>query len=130
MSDPRSQPYQYAMLRVVPRVERGECINVGLVLFCRPLEFLGARIELDEELLQRMWPSCDIDFVRDHLAGIARIAAGDADAGAIARLSISQRFHWLVAPASTMIQASPAHTGLTTDPQHELDRLHAALVQR
>ena len=130
MSDPRPQPFQYAMLRVVPRVERGEGINVGLVLFCRPLEFLGARIDLDEELLRRMCPGCDVDFVRTHLAGIERIAAGAADAGPIAQLSISERFHWLVAPASTMIQASPSHTGLTVDPQRELDRLHAALVQR
>lgn len=130
MSDPRPQPFQYAMLRVVPRVERGEGINVGLVLFCRPLEFLGARIDLDESLLQRMCPGCDVDFVRAHLAGIERIAAGAPDAGPIAQLSISERFHWLVAPASTMIQASPAHTGLTTDPARELDRLFTALVLR
>lgn len=130
MSEPRPQPFQYAMLRVVPRVERGEGINVGVVVFCRPLGYLGARIDLDEQLLQLLCPSCDLEPIRAHLAGIERIAAGDPDAGPIAQLSISERFHWLVAPASTMIQASPAHTGLTTDPAHELTRLHASLVAR
>jgi hypothetical protein len=130
MTSNRPQPFQYAILRVVPRVERGEGINVGVVLFCRPLEFLGARIELDEELLRQLCPECDLDAIRAHLGGIERIAAGAADAGPIAQLSISERFHWLVAPASTMIQASPSHTGLTTDPARELERLHAALVLR
>lgn len=130
MNAPRKQPFQYAMLRVVPRVERGEGINVGVVVFCRPLEFLGAMIDLDEDLLHRICPGCDLDAVRAHLAGIERIAAGAPDAGPIAQLSISERFHWLVAPASTMIQVSPSHTGLTTDPAGELERLHAALVAR
>ncbi|MCW2973087.1 MAG: hypothetical protein JWN72_1360 [Thermoleophilia bacterium] len=131
MSDgPRLEPFQYAMLRVVPRVERGEALNVGLVLFARPLDFLGVRIELDEELLARMAPSCEVEPLRRRLAGIERIVAGDATAGPIARLSQSERFHWLVAPASTILQPSPQHTGLTSDAEATLDRLFEALIRR
>ena len=130
MSEPRLEPFQYAMLRVVPRVERGEGVNVGLVLFARPLDFLGVRTHLDEELLGRMAPTCDLEPIRRRLAGIERIVAGDATAGPIARLSQSERFHWLVAPASTILQPSPQHTGMTNDAQASLDRLFDALVAR
>ncbi|MCW2924745.1 MAG: hypothetical protein JWM98_2149 [Thermoleophilia bacterium] len=125
-----AQPFQYAMLRLVPRVERGEGFNVGVVLFCRPLEFLGARTHLDTELLARFAPQCDAAAVAERLAAIERVAAGDPDAGAIAQLTISERFHFLVAPASTMVQASPAHTGMTGDPAGQLDRLFDQLVVR
>lgn len=125
-----AQPFQYAMLRLVPRVERGEGFNVGVVVFCRPLEFLGARTHLDAELLARFAPGCDAGPVAERLAAIERVAAGAPDAGAIAQLTISERFHFLVAPASTMVQASPAHTGMTSDPAAQLDRLFAQLVER
>jgi Protein of unknown function (DUF3037) len=124
---PRS-PYQYAIIRVVPRVERGERLNVGVVLLCRPHRFLGARVALDEDRLRAVAPDLDPATVRPHLDAIERIAAGDPAAGPIARLGIGERFHWLVSPASTIIQPSEVHTGLSDDPRQELDRLAAALV--
>jgi hypothetical protein len=122
-------PFQYAIVRVVPRVERGECLNAGVVLFCRPRKFLGARIALDEDRLRALAPDADVDAVRGHLEAVRRIAAGDAGAGPIAALPASERFHWLVAPASTIIQSSPVHTGLSDDPEAELDRLVERLVR-
>jgi len=124
------QPFQYATVRIVPRVERGELVNAGVVLFCRPLRFLGARTHLDEALLAALAPGCDPAAVRPHLEAVERIAAGEDDGGPIARLSQSERFHWLVAPASTIVQPGPVHTGLTGDPAAELERLFGALVER
>jgi hypothetical protein len=124
------QPFQYAALRIVPRVERGEAVNAGVVLFCRPLRFLGARTYLDAALLAALSPGCDADEVRPLLATVERIAAGDAAGGPIAELPQSERFHWLVAPASTIVQPGPVHTGLTSDPPAELDRLFTKLVER
>jgi hypothetical protein len=121
-------PFQYAMVRVVPDVERGECVNAGVIVFCRPRRFLAARMALDEARLRALAPEIDLDAVRAHLNGLARIAAGDPGAGPIAALPPSERFHWLVAPASTIIQPSPVHTGLTEDPEAELDRLVRRLV--
>ena len=121
-------PFQYGIVRVVPRVERGECVNAGVVLFCRPRRFLAARIALDEERLLALAPDVDLDAVRGHLDALARIAAGDPAAGPIAALPPSERFHWLVAPSSTVIQCSPVHTGLSDDPAGELERLVARLV--
>jgi hypothetical protein len=126
----KRQPFQYAALRIVPRVERGEAVNAGVVLFCRPLRFLGARTHLDEPLLAALSPGCDAKEVRELLTTIEHIAHGDAQGGAIARLPPSERFHWLVAPASTIVQAGPVHTGLTTEPEAELDRLFRKLVER
>ncbi len=123
-------PFQYAALRIVPRVERGEAVNAGVVLFCRPLRFLGARTHLDEQLLAVLSPGCDPSEVGVLLATVERIAAGEASAGPIARLPASERFHWLVAPASTIVQPGPVHTGLTSDPAAELDRLFTQLVER
>jgi hypothetical protein len=124
-----ASPFQYAIVRVVPRVERGECLNAGVVLFCRPRRFLEARVELDERRLLALAPDVDLDGVRGHLDALCRIAAGDPAAGAIAALPASERFHWLVAPSSTIIQCSPVHTGLTDDPAGELERLVAQLVR-
>jgi hypothetical protein len=124
---PRS-PYQYAIVRVVPRVERGERLNVGVVLLCRPRRFLGARIALDEARLAAIAPDLDPATIRPHLTAIERIAAGDETAGPIARLGAAERFHWLVSPASTIIQPSEVHTGLSDDPAAELDHLMRALV--
>jgi hypothetical protein len=132
--DPRDpagrSPFEYAIVRVIPRVERGEGFNAGIVLMCRPKRYLGARTHLDERLLVAMRPDCDPEIVREHLDAIAAIARGDADAGPIARLSMPERFHWLVAPSSTIIATSPVHTGLTADPAATLDHLFRTLVER
>jgi hypothetical protein len=121
-------PFQYAIVRVVPRVERGECVNAGVVLFCRPRRFLAARVALDVDRLRAIAPEVDLDGVRGHLDALERIAAGDHRAGPIAALPASERFHWLVAPSSTIIQCSPVHTGLSDDPAAELERLVTQLV--
>ena len=122
-------PFQYALLRVVPRVERGECLNAGVVLFCRPRRFLAARIALDEARLAALAPDLPPARVRPHLDALAQIAAGDPAAGPIAALPPSERFHWLVAPASTVIQPSPVHTGLCLDPEATLESLVDELVR-
>jgi hypothetical protein len=124
------EPFQYAMLRVVPRVERGEAINAGVVLYSRRLKFLAARTELDEAALRALSPDCDARRIRTQLATIEHVAAGDPAGGPIAALEPSERFHWLTAPASTIVQPSPVHTGLTDDPAAELDRLFEQLVRR
>jgi hypothetical protein len=121
--------FQYAIVRVLPRVERGECLNVGVVLLCRAQRYLGARIALDERRLAAFAPDLDPASIRPHLAAIERIAAGNPDAGPIARLGQAERFHWLVAPSSTVIQPSEVHTGLCVDPAAELDHLVATLVE-
>jgi hypothetical protein len=123
-------PFEYAIVRVIPRVERGEGFNAGIVLMCRPKRYLGARTQLDERLLVAMSPDCDPDIVRAHLDSIAAVARGDADAGPIARLSMPERFHWLVSPSSTIIATSPVHTGLTADPAATLEHLFRTLVER
>lgn len=129
--DDRSRsPFEYAIVRVVPRVERGEGFNAGIVLMSRARRFLGARVHLDEALLAAMSPDCDPDIVREHLAAIEAVASGAPDAGPIARLSMAERFHWLVSPSSTIIQPSAVHTGLTADPAATLDHLVRTLVLR
>ena len=121
-------PFAYAVIRVVPRVERGERLNAGIVLLCRPRRFLGAAIELDEARLRALDPACDVDEVRAHLDLIRRIAAGTPDSGPLATLSKAERFHWLVAPSSTVIQPSAVHAGLTSDPAATLEHLLRTLV--
>ena len=122
-------PFSYALYRLVPRVERGERINVGVVVFSRPLDYLAARTGLDEERAAALWPDLDLASVRGHLEAIERIAAGDDGAGPIAQLDLTARFHWLVAPSSTIIQPSSVHTGLCGDPAAELAKLYEALVR-
>lgn len=121
-------PFQYAVLRVVPRIDRGECFNAGVVLFCRPRRFLRARVGLDPRRLEALAPDVDADVLSAHLDGLVAVAAGAPSAGPIAALDQSERFHWLVAPASTMLQASPVHTGMCEEPAEVLDRLFCALV--
>jgi hypothetical protein len=121
-------PFQYAVLRVVPRIERGECINAGVVLFARTRDFLGMRVALDTARLRALDPEADPGPVAAQLEGRARIAAGDPGAGPIARMAAHQRFHWLVAPSSTVVQPSAVHTGLCDDPAATLERLFAVLV--
>jgi len=121
-------PFSYSILRLVPRVERGERVNVGVVVFCRPLDYLGARTELDAERATALWPDLDLDAVRAHLDAIERVAAGDPEAGPIAALDTTARFHWLVAPSSTIIQPSAVHTGICDDPRTQLEHLFEMLV--
>ena len=125
---PGASPFQYAVVRVVPRVERGECFNAGVILFCRPRRFLAARVALDANRLAALAPDADAETVRAHLESIARVAAGDPDGGPMARLPRPDRFHWLVAPSSTIIQPSPVHTGMTEDPAAEIEHLFATMV--
>jgi hypothetical protein len=125
---PRSQ-FQYAIIRVVPDVERGECLNAGVVMLCRPRRFLAAKVGLDEARLRAIAPDADPATILPHLAAIERIAAGDPSAGPLARLVAAERFHWLVAPSSTVIQPSEVHTGLCEDPAAELEHLFERLVQ-
>ena len=122
-------PFSYAIYRLVPRLERGERVNVGVVVFCRPLDFLAARTGLDEARAAALWPELDLDAVRRHLAAIERIAAGDPAGGPIAALDTTARFHWLVAPSSTIIQPSAVHTGVCADPPAQLDHLFETLVR-
>jgi hypothetical protein len=128
VTDSPRDPFQYAVVRVVPRVERGEFVNAGVVLFCRQRDYLAARMALDDDRLSALSPALDSSEVRSHLDTIVRIAAGDAAGGPLARLEQSERFHWLVAPSSTVIQTSPVHTGLCEDPEETLDHLVATLV--
>lgn len=122
--------FDYAVIRVVPRVERHEFVNAGVILYCRSLGFLGARVHLDPLRLAALFPSAtlDLDVIERALSIIPRICAGDADAGPIARLDQAERFHWLVAPRSTITQTSPVHSGLCDDPAVTLDHLVATLV--
>jgi hypothetical protein len=122
-------PFQYAIVRVVPDIARGECLNAGVVLLCRPKRYLGARVGLESSRLAAIAPGLSPADVQRHLDAIVRIASGDPDGGPIAQLGLAERFHWLVAPSSTVIQCSPVHTGLTEDPERELDRLVAQLVR-
>jgi hypothetical protein len=125
---PALNSYDYAMIRVVPRVERGECINVGVILFCRMRRYLAARIALDRQRLLALAPDLDLEAVQRHLELIHLICIGDPAAASIGQLSQSERFHWLVSPRSTIIQTSPTHSGLCTDPQETLERLLKTLV--
>lgn len=127
---PTLPTYDYAVLRVVPRVERGEFVNAGIVLWCAGARFLGARIELDEAALKALDPAVDLDQVHEALAAIERVCAGGDGAGALGKLSARERFHWLVAPRSTTIQTSPVHTGRCTDPAQALEHLMTAMVRR
>jgi hypothetical protein len=123
------ETYQYALWRVIPDLARGEALNAGLVLFCRTRRFLGARVALDDARLRALAPEADLAAVRAHLDGLVRVAAGDPDAGPMARLPQSERFGWLVAPASTVVQPGPVHTGICDDePEIILGRLVARLV--
>jgi len=122
-------PFEYAILRVVPREDRGESFNAGIVLHSRPRRFLGARVELDPGVLQVLAPGCDPGVVQAQLDAISRICAGDPAAGPIAALSRPERFHWLVSPSSTVVQPSAVHTGLSDDPAATLEHLFATLVR-
>ena len=123
-----TKPFAYALLRVVPRVERGERLNVGVVLYSRQHDFLDLRAQLDAARLAALDPQLDPEPVRSRLDALRAVVCGNPDAGALAELPPSERFGWLVAPSSTIIQASEVHTGLTDDPAATLERLFATLV--
>lgn len=120
--------FVYTILRAVPRVDRAEFINAGVVLFCRERRFLEARTGLDGPRLMALAPECDADDIADQLTAIRRVASGEASAGPIARLGKAERFHWLASPSSTMIQPSEVHTGLTDDPSSTLDHVFRTMV--
>jgi len=122
------KPFAYALLRVIPRVDRGESVNVGVVLYCRQYDYLDLRAHVDAARLAALAPDLDPGPVRSHVAALTEVARGDACAGALAQLPPSERFGWLVAPSSTIIQPSEVHTGLTDDPAATLDRLMRSLV--
>jgi len=126
---PALRSFDYAVIRVVPRVERDEFINAGVVLYCLTQRFLGAVVELDRARLLALAPSVDISLVESHLASFPRVCAGGSEAGPIGQMSQSERFHWLVAPRSTIIQTSPVHSGLCADPQAALERLLDRMVR-
>jgi Protein of unknown function (DUF3037) len=124
--------FEYAVLRVAPRVERGELVNVGVVLFCRTRRFLGVRVDLGERqaaALRALAPDVDLDAVRSHLASIEAIVAGDPGAGPIAALDAPERFRWVTSPSSTVIQPSDVHGGLTDDPEASLEELFEKLAR-
>ncbi|HEX4363755.1 MAG TPA: DUF3037 domain-containing protein [Solirubrobacteraceae bacterium] len=122
-------PFAYALLRVVPDVERGERLNVGVVVYCRQRDFLDLRAQLDESRAAALAPGLDLSAVRASLDALRAVVCGEPARGALAALPQSERFGWLVAPASTIIQPSEVHTGLTSDPAATLEHLFSTLVR-
>jgi Protein of unknown function (DUF3037) len=122
--------YSYAVVRVVPRVDREEFLNVGVILFAREQNFLQARIEVDRQRLQALAPDADLELIERHLGTVRAVAEGVADGGPVAALPAAERFHWLVAPRSTMIQTSAVHVGRSDDPSQVLENLIQLLVRR
>ena len=118
----------YALLRIVPSLERGEALNAGIVLYCRRAKFLAMRWQIPDAALKALAPDLDLEPVRANLTALERIAAGDESAGPVAAQEPSERFHWLVAPASTTLQPGPVHTGLTGNPEETLARLFSDLI--
>lgn len=123
-------PFSYAVIRVVPRVDREEFVNAGVVLFSRPRTFLGARIGIDPARLRALWPDLDLEAVQRQLDTLCLVAEGNPAGGAIARLTPAERFGWLSAPASTVVQPGPVHAGLAENPEAALEGLFHALVER
>ncbi|MFF3291401.1 DUF3037 domain-containing protein [Streptomyces sp. NPDC003023] len=121
--------FEYALLRVVPRVERGEFVNAGVVVYCRARTFVAARTHLDETKLRALDPQADVTGVRAALRAVEGVCRGGADAGQAARDDAGRRFRWLIAPRSTVVQPGPVHTGLTLDPEAEVERLLDLLVR-
>lgn len=124
-----SSAFSYAIVRVIPNIQRGEFINAGVVLFARQHRFLAAKVELNRERLAALAPEFDPQIAEDALLAFARVAAGEAGAGPVAALDQSERFGWLVAPSSTIVQTSPTHTGMCDDPERALEELFADLIR-
>ena len=123
------QVFEYALLRVVPRLERGECLNVGVLVYCQAAGLLSAAVHIDEQRLRMLAPDLDLDALRRALEGVHRVCGGGVDAGPAGASSQGQRFRWLTSPRSTMVQTGPAHAGLTDDPAAEPERLLDLLVR-
>ena len=121
-------PYEYAVVRVVPRVDRDEFINAGVIVFAKQQHLLEARVDCNDHRLLALWPGVDLATVRQHLDAIKRICAGDPTAGPIALMSQSERFHWLTTPRSTVIQTSPTRTGLSSNLEQLPDDLERKVV--
>ena len=126
MSAPSS--FDYAVIRVVPRVELEEFVNVGVTVFCLERRFLDVRVRCEVGRLQALWPELDVEQIRRHLEAFERVARGDPAGGPIARLTLRERFHWLVAPRSTILQVSPVHTGISDHPEQVIEDLLERLV--
>ncbi|MEO8549800.1 MAG: DUF3037 domain-containing protein [Kofleriaceae bacterium] len=124
-----AESFDWALIRVVPRVERGECLNVGAIVACATKRYLGAKLALDPDRLRALDPTIDVSEIELALASFPLIAAGDPRGGPIAALPRGERFHWLVAPRSAVIQTSPVHTGLSADPEAALEDLIVRLVR-
>ena len=120
--------YDYALIRLVPSVERGECLNIGVILFCRTLDFLGARIYLHATRSLALSPDLDLAAIQQQLDSILLICKGGPEAGLLGAMSQSERFHWLVSPRSTIIQISPTHEGVCDNPEAALEHLHKTMV--
>lgn len=125
---PANVVFEYAIIRLVPRVERGECINIGVVVFSRSRRFLGMRVQLDPQRIHAFAPFVDLEAVEQQLADMQKVCAGGRDSGPIGALPLPERFRWLIAPRSTIIQASPVHVGLCEEPDATLERLYKSLV--
>lgn len=126
---PAPSAFEYAVVRVVPHVEREEFINAGVVIFCEAHDFLAARVELDEARLLALAPEADLPLIRRHLDAVPRICAGGPSAGPIGALPARERWRWLTSPRSTILQTSPAHAGMTSAPAEALERLVATVVR-
>ncbi len=122
--------YEYAVVRVVPRVDREEFVNAGVIVFCLERDFLAARVELDAAKVLALAPDADLDLVEEHLRSIPAIAAGGEGSGPIGKLSARERFRWLVAPRSTVVQTSAVHAGLCDDPERLAEDLLERMVRR
>lgn len=121
--------YEWTVLRAVPRVERAEFVNVGVIVYCQSLDFLKARTTTDLSRALALEPGLDAAGLRDHLEGVRALCAGETSSGENGRRSPGDRFRWLVAPRSTVVQCAPVHTGLTADPQAELEALFRRMVE-
>jgi DUF3037 family protein len=126
---PALNSFDFATIRIVPRVDREEFVNAGVIVFCLGQKFLQARVHIDETRLRALWPELDINTIREHLEAFPKICAGEPSAGPIAKLTQRERFHWLVAPRSTVIQISPVHSGLCESPEATLNDLFRQLVK-
>ncbi|MEO5857803.1 MAG: DUF3037 domain-containing protein [Pyrinomonadaceae bacterium] len=121
--------YEYAVIRVLPRVDREEFINVGVIVYCQSEEFLRAEYSVDEDRLTSFAASSDLTEVRRHLDSVCRICSGSDDSGPIGKMSLGERFRWLTSPRSTVVQTSQVHTGLTLDPEETLEKLVSQLIR-
>ena len=127
---PSRDSFAYAVVRVVPDIEREEFLNAGLVLFCRARRYLRARASLDADRLASILADADASAIREQLGLVERIAAGEVEVGKLGSMSQSERFHWLTTPRSTVVQPGPIHGGMTDNPAATFEHLYATLVER